>query len=939
MEIIDTGPLTLHAFGAPGLPAGVSRTVYIPVFILVLLSAVLFQATPVHGSPTDLRIELLSPARVDAAPQQMITTSVRLTNLGSETGTFRVSADTQSDWQFLVLPEKVIIGPGDEEIVFISVTVPAETLAGDYLLTLEVRKDRSLIVVASVSLTVTVTAVSLLKVDTTGPRIPEASNGDIISQVFVIRNRGNTPNRIEINIDSHPGWPVSVDPAEFETSLQPGDSKIYNIQVAVPENLSRSLTHRLSFSVRSIDPPSTEIDAQANISTRIIPRQLSGSVYSSLEGDTQMLTSFQDDDETSYLVSIGPLKGELGENRRVFLELRNLLLDGNTSGTFVHSERLRAEYIDDDWGYIQVGDQSFNLEAPLIQRYTIGRGIDALLDTGKNDFRLFYSRTHGSSPRENTGVQVATDHGEGFLTRLTALRELGIPTSGDYQGGSVDSTNLGILTSYSPFYGTELTGEVGQSESSEFGTETAWRLAGRMVMDTYAVNCEWLRAGEGFQGGWRDNELKRVNMWWNPAPEFRIWGNYSLSNDNIANDPEVARRLFRNTGFGMTWKVEDLGKLYVSNRVIRNWDDVLMSYDSLSRVSIFSLSRIWDDLHTTVTYEHETSSDRLAGDTQKVRSYRLDLAMMVSNDAYLRMSYTMGRLSLSAVEGDSNTTNFTFGSQWRVSNEFRTSLNIQRNTGGLIGNRMDINGVATWEFYPDHNLNFRIRDYSGTFGSDTEIALEYEQPISISLGMFPHKGNVIGKLYYANEASDPVRNAMVSVGDIEVITDDNGQFEFPSLDVGEYVLSIDQATLGVGVRPFVEVPFVFKVHAGRTTNLEIPVIESASIEGTVILDVPASRGRDRAMVPMAEMVIELWGDIDSDFRVTDSNGFFTFSDLEPGSYTLILRPEYIPIGFEIFERQTYELELEPGDRLKGLDFIIKPEQQEIIFTAETITSE
>lgn len=889
---------------------------------------------PAHAfeSSDSLRIELLSPSEVEVAPRQVLTTSILLTNPTEEPKTFRIAAETPSGWQNFITPEILDLGPGDSVAVFINIMVPADVLAGDYGMTLIAYPEGS--PSDSVSAAVEVTVIGVIELEVLGRTDqPAATTGDILIQTYTVTNLGNAQSRVAIDVDSHPDWPITIDPPDREFLLEPGQPRNVIVTVTVPEEMAQSLTHRLTILVRSLDPAAVDVEVSARISTRIIPRQLAGSVYSTLDGEIKMITSLLDGDDPSYLITLDPLEGNLGEGREVRLGFRNLLLEGSTSGTFVHRQRMWAIYNDENMGYLRVGDLSLNLESPLIQRYVSGRGVEALIHNGPYDLRLFYTRTRGSSPRENFGLQLGYPIGSTGLLRFTALREPG-------QEGMEGFTNYGVLAGYSPFEGAELTGELGRTHSDLPGSESAWRLAGNLAGDRFSARCEWLRAGKGYRGGWQDTELRRLNMWWNPVRDVGIWSDYSLSLGNITKDPEFEARYSRNVGYGISWKIEELGRIRISHREIRDWDDILGSYDRLTRLTVYSLNRRWGDVSTTASLEHQSTDYRVMLETELIRSMRLDLAMNMNRNANLRLSYTLGRPSRNNTLPGGDTSNFILGSQLRLSNDLRISLNVQRNTGGYIGRRTDIFGTARWSISPDHYLNLSIRDYSGTYGGDTEVALEYTQPISISLGMFPRMGSVEGRLFMADNPEQGVRNAVITVGSIEVITGDRGQFAYPALEPGQYQLTVDPVALGVGMAPVIDMPLIFTIDAGSVTRLEIPVAETASVGGRVSADIPASRGQPASTWPMAEFKVELIGEDGSDFRFTDQYGNYVFSGLLPGVYVIILRPEYLPEGHEIADLSSYELELAPGDSVMDLHFTVRPVVEDIEFTVDkSISSE
>ncbi len=929
------GLATLLVIDAFGLSKKGDLSGCVRFFILLFFLSTLFLPSLAFADPGGMRIELLSPSLVEIAPRQMLTASIRLTNSARAPGTCNISADTPPGWQYSAVPDTLELGHGESGVVFVCVTIPADALAGDYLLTLRASPagwmpSDSL----TADITVAVLPVVRLQVIAGRPGRAEATTGDILTQTFTVFNLGNAAANVQVDIESDPVWPVSVSPPDFALALDPGRSGDVVVQTAIPDDLPGSVTYRLCVVARPFGAPESELEAQASTSTRVIPQRLPGSIYASLEGEMQVTTSLQDNRDLSYMFSLCPLEADLGDDRTLSLGLRNLLLGGDSSGTFVQSQRVWAAFTDENVGYVRAGDLLLNLESPLMERYVSGRGGDVFLLGDPSDLRLFFARTRTSAPRENAGIQLVFGDDDSGVMRLTALTDSETTPSGLPPAQKEKSTNIGIMAGYVPCEGAELTGEFAWSHSNLHDADTAWRFSGDYREEYFSANCEWLRAGRWFRGGWRDTELKRLNLRISPIDEVGIWAHFSESQGNVTNDPDIEGRCAKDAGFGASWTLGDLGRLSLSHRVSRDRDDTLNSYDHATRTTVYSLTRTWDDFSATGGFEHQTDVYRISGDHEVTRSLMLDFAMRLSRDASLRMGCSLGRLSLNSGEESDPTSNFTLGTQLRLAEDLRFSLNAQRSTGGFLGGRTDIYGSLNWKALRNRDVSLRVRSYSGAFGDDTEVALEFSQPISIPMGMFPRMGSADGKVFMADNPDLGLRNVRISVDGIDVITDDYGYFAFPVLDPGRYQLTIDSATLGVGIAPVIDLPLVFTIGAGDTTDLEIPVIRTASVQGRVFIAVPASPGQAASMLPLTDLVVELRGKDASVYRFTDSNGRFVFSDLLPGTYTVVLLPDRLPRGFEILPPDLYEIDVAPGDSLHDLDFQVGPSQREIVITTD-----
>jgi len=875
-------------------------------------------------------IELLSADVVEAQPREMRTVSVRVTNDSPEPQVYQIEADVPSGWGYVAMPETVEIPAGESTVVFLSINPPAEASAADYAVVLSAYPEGRPSEASLVQLTVRIPAVTLLQVRALRNEPPPAYSGDEIAQVFVVMNLGNARTRVAINTESREEWSLAVDPPDRRLDLEPNQSGRVTVSTVIPEELIQSETYRLTVVARSLEAEGQEW--RASTSTRIIPRRLSaGSIYATLDGNVETQTSWRDDEDISAMLFIDTLESEIMEGRRVSLGPINLPITGRGTGSFGRSQWISAGYEDVELGYIRAGDFSIDLMAPLMGRYMSGRGGDVLYRSGEMDYRIFYTRSRGSIPEETMGVQVARRVGEDTVVRLTAMRdeELSVPEGYDREAES--STNLGLFVEYQPSEDIEVTGGIGRSSVSGSGSDNAWRLNARYELQRFSANCEWLRAGADFRGGWTDTELRRLNLSWSPLEDVNIWANYSQTRQNLEADPEEEGRRDRSMAFGATWNVEGFGRLRVSHRIDRTRDIVLEDFDRLTKTTEYSLSRDWGGFSLSASWQDRSDEDQLTGDRETDRTLRVDCAARLNRSASARIGYSSG---WNRREETVRTTNISLSGDVELGSDWDLSIGVQRNLGGLQGRRTSVNGTLSWDMPGDSTLNLRVRSYTGGYGGDTEVALGFTYPLSIPLTMFPRKGSVEGRVFLADDPAHGIANVGVSIGQIEMVTDDNGNFSFPSLDPGEYQLTLDTTSLGVGMTPQVELPLVFAVEAGATVGLEIPVMQSVAIGGHVFLETPGSPGEAPSRRPLAEMVVELQAEDGSYYRFTDSYGRFLFADLVPGRYTVLLRSDWLPQWHEILGPASFELELAPGDSRRDLEFTVAPMERQIEVTTE-----
>jgi len=205
---------------------------------------------------------------------------------------------------------------------------------------------------------------------------------------------------------------------------------------------------------------------------------------------------------------------------------------------------------------------------------------------------------------------------------------------------------------------------------------------------------------------------------------------------------------------------------------------------------------------------------------------------------------------------------------------------------------------------------------SASFGSTQELAREsapdwwnaivfeltYSTRLSVPYARRPELGAVEGTFVDTVE-NRPVVGAVVRLADQATVTDEGGRFSFPAVPVGQYRLVPDSGTIPPG-RLVEQASSSVAVESRGTVQADLHLVAGHRLTGTLATATPTaaaildggavsdwreavSLGHARLMpIPGSRIVIEKEGLVLTTH--TNDAGAFSFSSLEPGTWSLTL---------------------------------------------------
>jgi len=182
-------------------------------------------------SPAALAVEtaVLSTAK-EEAPGSFVTHVFAVTNDGATADTYLLTFDAPTGWGILGAPSSIPLGPGGEETLFVTLTIPPGALAGEYDVTLTAVSQGDPTLTASSTALVIVT--STHEIELLPPTGAAVIPGGSVEYEFVLINRGNSQDSLSLEASSSKRLPAIVSPTAVD--LAPQERASVRVRLDVP---------------------------------------------------------------------------------------------------------------------------------------------------------------------------------------------------------------------------------------------------------------------------------------------------------------------------------------------------------------------------------------------------------------------------------------------------------------------------------------------------------------------------------------------------------------------------------------------------------------------------------------------------------------------------------------------------------------------------------
>ncbi|MGQ9780438.1 MAG: OmpA family protein [Bacillota bacterium] len=215
------------------------------IYLLSVLVLGLFFASELAGASflhsSGLTLEVPEGRAVD--PGELVTYCFLLKNETTATIVPRISFAANMDWPLLGETGEIVLPPGVEEAVVISVMVPADALSqSEHRLELTVAWGGTVLTGV-----VTTVVKARHEIQLVGPKPLTAAPGSTVDLSFILNNAGNVAETCRLTATSAKGW--SLSPITTEVTLEAGKVTSVHFRLSIPSDAAETMSDTVSVTV------------------------------------------------------------------------------------------------------------------------------------------------------------------------------------------------------------------------------------------------------------------------------------------------------------------------------------------------------------------------------------------------------------------------------------------------------------------------------------------------------------------------------------------------------------------------------------------------------------------------------------------------------------------------------------------------------------------
>ena len=900
----------------------------------------------VEGQGHGIEVRLTSQKLIEVEPGKIVIASYVVSNgTGSDVELYEKLKlpEAPEGWRTVNCEEQLImLGVNEQKVRLMTFIVPKSCPPGKYEVTYSLYDRKHIVLMAQETFSVVV--LPIVKFDTLIEKKPEVVlAGDEYNVRMRLTNRGNSTTEMKLVASTSPEYPVVID--RPGVLLEPGTSQSVNLRVTTDAELKTRTNHVLMISTETTAPDHEVVSARNSILIDLMPR-LPAVVDTRHRVPTKIrLIAVGDNDAKGYQVeySGSGYLDESNEKRIDFLFRGPDIQDRSVYGT---RDAFWLNYSDRSFN-LHVGDKVYSL-SPLTEHLIYGRGTSADVNTEHFDVGLIYLQTRWNLPQENEfGGYASYRYGDKFRIKSNILnKNKDASVSAEPINASIYSVQANVMSG--PKFKLGL--EYGHSFSN--GSEKSRDYAHRFTLDGNLSDKLWYTlentyAGPEYSGYYSDVLYSNGTVAFPIYEKLRGNLSYRIYNNNLDLnvDKPVATREYSCRGV-LSYAAGSSTNLSLDYEALQRRDELSPAkYDYMEYIWRMGAGRRFRNLAFQTYYERAYFENRLGADYKKtLHKYSLYAHFNPSN----RQSYSVfTRIGHNSFTGNPIwTQNVGLTASLRLKNYLNLNISYQRNSYDSETLKSQDYLFTTLDFIlpNSHSISLKARWFNidDDYKEELSFFAAYEIPLSLPGCRKKSIGVLKGHVFDSDMPGEacPMSGVIVSTNGLSAITDQSGEFIFPSLNPGQYTLRFSQNTIGIDRVTTTPQPILIEVQGGRTSEQNVGVSTASIIYGTVelyrltvqeyrdyIIDgqnntiflagslesrrIQPAEGDLTASGVLEHVLVEISDGKEILRQYTDEKGKFAFEMLRPVIWQMKIYEKNLP-DHHVLERSKFQIELTSG---------------------------
>jgi hypothetical protein len=914
------------------------KRIFVPLLCFFLL---LFSVSSAEDRGHGVEVRSTSPELLETQPGKIVTGSFLVSNHTEREEELFEKLTLPAGWQEIVSDEFTLkLKAEEQQVRVVAFLVPRSSPAGRYQISYSVRSQRDLNIADSDTIAVVVLPVIKLEI-----LVEEKPEVVIAGEAYEVRlrliSKGNCKIDVRLQMKSNPDYPVTMEPSEI--TLEAGKSQIIRLEVKTYEEVKKRIKNILEIKAQTGESRFGVVSVRQTVAVEIIPK-VTGEFdpYHRLPVQAALIGAGQDGKSGLQAEFSG--SGSLDEDgiRRLDFLFRGPDIQDRSTWRRRDEFRIRYQYKHLD---LHFGDRSYSL-SPLTQRFSYSRGAQANIRYGEFGFGAFYSENRWGKPKtRKVGTYLAYQFNEKFDIKGNFLSKNKESTP-SFRGYHVQiySIQAEIKANEKTHLGLECGFNHGEREGKL--SDLAFRMDLRgLISNRIWYSFEKTHAGPKYFGYYNDADYTSGTI---TFPIYRkLRGNlfYRSYKNNLdldsttgtANREKSYRaRIFYSFPFGTSVSL-DYGDL------IREDYMLPAKYNYEEKAWKLGLAHTFRKLNLSTYMERGKFEDNLSAITNDdLERYSLYAHFRPSSNQTYSLYARIGPSSFTA--SPERIKSVGLSTSWHIKDDISFSLNYRRDESGSEGSqkRSDISSTLSYTLPNNHALVLRCQwsKYQRKKKGEFSFFAMYTLPLKIPVSKKKSIGVLKGKVYDDEKPQrPPIPEVILTVHGATAITNENGEFVFPSLKPGAYYLGAERSSIGLNRIPNEKLPIMIEVKGGETVEIEVGVLTSCRISGRVAIFAQesdkkfgdqATSSKDSLFLVgsgeeegpkedvvekgtgLGNILVEITDGKEVLRQSTDQKGRFYFEEIRPGTWTLKVYDYDLP-AHHYLEEKEFLFELKPGE--------------------------